>query len=182
MMHVIDVFAARTLIRCQSQPDHQTVRYIRTQISFLSADVHSQDAEAESKSQENSSCSNSRSEGYFGNWAVRFVEVACPSSLTSVTGLKPDYASAGVTGLPSPAAGLADNGTPGDTSTMQVGKQVGRIHQVNHIMHAMTRRLLKRGGVSCCSIGSRAARWGLVLLDSGLLPPFVCNAGQCQEH
>ena len=61
----------------------------------------------------------SRSEGYFGNWAVNFVEVACPAALTTSTGLKPDYASAGVSNLPSPSKGLADNGTPGDTSTMQ---------------------------------------------------------------
>ena len=79
-----------------------------------------QDAEPASQSQENSSCMNSRREGYFGNWAVKFIEVACPPTLTSVTGLKPDYASAGMATPPSPKAGLADNGTPGDTSTMQV--------------------------------------------------------------
>ena len=61
----------------------------------------------------------SRSEGYFGNWAVNFAEVTCPSALTTTTGLKPDYASAGISSPPLPAKGLADNGTPGDTSTMQ---------------------------------------------------------------
>ena len=117
----------------------------------------------------------SRSEGYFGNWAVNFAEVACPAALTTTTGLKPDYKSAGISTPPSPAEGLADNGTPGDTSTMQArhpfplawGAAVSHHASAMHRVHI----LIVASLYPCSLISMHACKHVCSCLTPVLLPP-----------